>query len=188
MDSFSILPCTIADGPAMGRNNVQAFWTDQTWTQVWRGLTREYVAEQAAKRGRRNLLLDRDHRRHLKAVDNSTGALVGYARWVLPHAVIEGSTAGGGGGGEDPCRGLWAEARIPDVGEDVRREAEREGEGADWDVERSGMYGIDEPITTMEAELVKGKRYMGMLPCVMCLEQKVSRLTVWLSTCEIGPC
>lgn len=155
MESFLITPCTIADGPAIGRNNVTAFWTDRTWIQIWGDRTREHVAEQAAMRGRRNLLLDRAHRRHLKAVDAETGAVVGYARWVLPD---EGCDGGDG----DPCHGLWTEAQIPDVDEHVRREAEAESARSDWTFTRGPIDGIDAPIEAMMADLRKGKRYMGM--------------------------
>jgi hypothetical protein len=156
MDSFLIETCTITDGPAIGRNNVTAFWTDKTWIQIWRGRTQEYVVEQAAKRGRRNLLLDRAHRRHLKAVDAETGAVVGYARWVLPDGGCNGDE-------NDPCHNLWTEAQIPEVDDDVRRDAERESASADWTFTPGPIDDIDEPIQALKAKLKDGKRYMGML-------------------------
>ncbi|OIW28767.1 acyl-CoA N-acyltransferase [Coniochaeta ligniaria NRRL 30616] len=153
MSSFIIKTCTVADGPAIGRNNVAAFWTDKTWIQIWGDRTQEHVAEQAAKRGRRNLLLDRAHRRHLQAVDAETGAVVGYARWVLPDGGCSGDDS-------DPCHRLWTEAQIPDVDEEVRREAERQSASADWTFTRGPIDGIDAPIEAMTAKLRAGKRYM----------------------------
>jgi GNAT superfamily N-acetyltransferase len=157
MESFVIKPCTVIDGPAIGRNNVNAFWTDKTWIQIWRGRTCEFVAEQAAKRGARNLLLDRAHRRHLKAVDSSTGDVVGYARWVLPHDDSPG-------GDDDPCNALWTGAQLPDVSREVREEADREGAAAVWEFTNSTMDDLDAPITAMKEYLVKKKRYIGTFP------------------------
>ncbi|KAB5513126.1 hypothetical protein GE09DRAFT_981423 [Coniochaeta sp. 2T2.1] len=160
--TFTTTPCTLPDGPSIGRNNVLAFWTDKTWVQVWRSggriRSRSYVADQAAKRGRGNLLLDRAHRRHLKAVDAATGEVVGYARWVLPQQG-DGCCVGQD---DDPCHGLWREAQIPDVDEGVREEAERESAGADWEVEGGVMDGIDEPIVRRLGELKAGRRYMEL--------------------------
>lgn len=156
MASFIIQSCTVDDGPAIGRNNVTAFWTDKTWIQIWGDRTREHVVEQAAKRGKRNLLLDRAHRRHLKAVDAETGAVVGYARWVLPDE-------GCNGDGNDPCHQLWTEAQIPEVVEDVRRDAERESASSDWTFTRGPIDGIDAPIEALMAKLRTGKKYMGTL-------------------------
>jgi hypothetical protein len=159
MTSFLIKPCTVTDGPSIGRNNVHAFWTDKTWIQVWLGLTRDFVAEQAAKRGARNLLLDRAHRRHLQAVDATTGAVVGYARWVLPR------DDGCSGGDGDPCHAAWTEARVPDVAAEVRQEADRECASSVWDVDANpAIDGIDAPIVALQEKLLSGKRYMGMLP------------------------
>lgn len=157
MQEFVIETCTVADGPAMGRNNVTAFWTDQTWIQIWRGRTCEYVAEQAARRGSKNLLLDRAHRRHLKAVDPLTGALIGYARWVLPDAGCPGEDG-------DPCNALWTNARIPDVPEELREKAERESDAADWTFTGGHMDGIDDPIEAMQDVLRGKKRYIGVYP------------------------
>ncbi|KAI0005821.1 hypothetical protein F4779DRAFT_633168 [Xylariaceae sp. FL0662B] len=51
----------------------------------------------------RNLLRHRQTLRHQKAVDASSDAVVGYARWILPSA--RAVTAGG-----EP---EWAEAQVP---------------------------------------------------------------------------
>ncbi|KAJ9151471.1 Acyl-CoA N-acyltransferase [Coniochaeta hoffmannii] len=161
MPPFAITPCTLPDGPQIARNNVLAFWTDATWVQCWRGKPRDYVAAQAAKRGKANLLRDRAHRRHLIAVDEGTGEVVGYARWLLPcsvEATGESEGIGKHGGKGCGCEALWREGRVPDVEEEVRVEAERESAGADWEVDDLG--GLDGPIRGMERRLLEGRRYM----------------------------
>ena len=76
--------CTAADGNGVGINNVSAFWDEDWWEMMWVGKTREDMIEVVSKRSPRNLLRDREIRRHQKVVDATTGEMVGYARWLVP--------------------------------------------------------------------------------------------------------
>lgn len=86
MPPFVVLPCTMDDGPALARNCVPAFWEDPDWAHIWTnvGKTCEYVTSQSELRWSHNLLLDPDRRRNLKAVDEETGEVVGYVRYIMP--------------------------------------------------------------------------------------------------------
>jgi hypothetical protein len=83
--SYQIQVCTFSDAEALANNNVSAFWEDATWRLVWTRpghaeVPKEDLIRAAGLRMRNNLIMDRDARRHVKAVDGN-GEIVGYARW-----------------------------------------------------------------------------------------------------------
>ncbi|KAF8199840.1 acyl-CoA N-acyltransferase [Mycena galopus ATCC 62051] len=92
---WQIESVTLADAPALARNNMSAFWEDPNWVIMWKTVTLPYLISQVTLRMPRNLLKDRTILRHQKAVDPATGALLGYARWKLPksHTTTPGSDA-----------------------------------------------------------------------------------------------
>ncbi|MCJ1433060.1 hypothetical protein MMC27_002419 [Xylographa pallens] len=152
MAPFTISPCSISDGPTLGHINVHAFWTDPTWVLIWHGQTAEHVALQGARRMARNLLTDPAHRRHQKAVDVASGAVVGFARWILPSASTQAAA------GPHP-ETLWPEARVPAVSKKRADEAEREYAAAEWSFD-DGLAELDRPVTEMKARLMDGKAYL----------------------------
>ena len=149
MFSFTIASCSVDDGPALARKNMSASWTDSTWVLIWPGKTLEHVIAQATRRMPRILLTDTARRRHQKVVDVESGAILGYARWILPDA---GTTAG------DPNI-LWTAARVPAVSKERESEAEREYAAADWNFDH-GVDKLDEPVTEMKDRLLKWKNYL----------------------------
>lgn len=148
-----ITSCIIADGPAIARNNIPAFWTDSTWVLMWPGKTCEYVTAQAARRMPATLLRDPTHVRHQKAVNAQSGAIVGYVRWVSP--LMDDENAAGS---------RWTTARVPAVSEAQQREAERERDAASWEYDHA-LDGLDEQMLEMKWRLMHGKRYLlSILP------------------------
>jgi hypothetical protein len=146
--TITIEPCTVADGPAIGQMNVKAFWTDLTWKTMWPGKTREYMASQASLRMSAALLDNRSHKRHLKAVDSTTGAIIGYARWVLPDT----------GDSNVAIDTMWADAKIPEVSEEVAKQAERDSASAEWTPD-SASDALDPAWIEMRDKLYDKNRY-----------------------------
>jgi hypothetical protein len=109
-----------------------------------------YVASQSALRGRRNLLSDPVHRRHQKVIDTSTGAIVGFARWLLPDSVP----------GAVPTENLWPAAQVPRVSKEVELEAEREYASADWSYDHA-LDALDGPVLAIKHRLMAGKKFIG---------------------------
>jgi hypothetical protein len=135
MSAWQITGCTVADAAALGRNNISAFWEDPTWVLLWpKHITRDFLIEQAGKRYARNLLSDRAATRHQKAVDPNTGALVGYARWILPESHTVDET------GQQPA---WPDAQVPPVSSAEEEQFRLLAESAWWQFD-SGMSGIDD--------------------------------------------
>lgn len=151
MAGWKIEPCTVADGLALARNNMAAFWEDPTWILLWpSNITQEFLIEQSAKRQPRNLLRDREHTRHQKAVDSTTGAVVGYARWILPSSH---STAKDGGP-------EWEEAQVADVSDDERKRFEELAESAWWKG-RNDMNGLDDKNYAVMNPILAEKPYIS---------------------------
>ena len=161
MTPFTIDSCTIDDGPAIAYNNISAFWTDPNWVLLWRGKTLDHVISQSVRRQPYNLLKDPARYRHLKAVDIMSGAIVGYARWILPEADTEDK--------------LWSSARVPAVSQENEREAKREFDAADWNFDHA-MDVLDPPMNEMKHRLMKEKRYLRKDCLEFCLCNRVMAL------------
>ncbi|KAF5484480.1 hypothetical protein CGCS363_v014803 [Colletotrichum siamense] len=121
MVSWKIVPCTLADAPALARNNMNAFWaTDKNWKLGWtiQNIELDFLVGEVIKRMPNNLLKNRETLRHFKAVDPETGTLMGYARWELPAKYADAPE--------------WADAQIPDVSEEERKAIKERSDGAWW--------------------------------------------------------
>lgn len=134
MTSWIVTRCAVGDAADLARNNMSAFWEDPTWKLLWpKDMTEEFIIEQCTKRVPRNLLRERVTLRHQKAIDPETGALMGYARWVLP----ESRTVKTSGEPE------WAEAQVLDVGADEKEKIESSFQSAWWEP-RGDMDALDD--------------------------------------------
>ncbi|KAH8929347.1 hypothetical protein BT69DRAFT_1345889 [Atractiella rhizophila] len=149
MATWSIQPCSVSDAPALAENNMSAFWTDRTWRLNWGPeITLPYLITQCAERLPRNLLRNRAALRHEKAVDPSTGELVGYARWEMPI-----SWAGKG-------EGEWQEAMTADVGKEEREKYEEMAKKAWW--EPRDMPGLDNENIRIKNRILAEKDYINL--------------------------
>jgi hypothetical protein len=106
MAAYKLVPnCTVEDAVGLARNNMTAFYGEPWWKMQW-DLPLERIIEMATQRLPRNLLGDRQIKRHQKVVDTSNGDIVGYCRWILPESQANS----------------WLEAQTPDVSaEDAAR-------------------------------------------------------------------
>ena len=149
MPTYTISPCTIADGAALARNNMSAFWQDPNWVLMWRHTTLEQHILEVTKRVPRNLLNDRGTTRHQKAIDPETGRLLGYARWILPPS--HATTAAG-----EPA---WPEALCPAVGHEEETEIRRVADTANFNP-TSDADQLDVPVGVIKREILQKKPYL----------------------------
>ena len=149
MSYWKIEPCTFDDAQALARNNMSAFWEDPTWILMWPNIKLEFIIEQSAKRQPRNLLRNREQMRHLKTIDPTTGAVVGYARWELPssHCITGEGTP------------VWAEFQMPDVSDEEKKRFDGLAESSWWKA-RSDMSGIDDKNMEAMKRILAKKLYM----------------------------
>ncbi|RFU24285.1 hypothetical protein B7463_g12053, partial [Scytalidium lignicola] len=91
------------------------------------------------------------------AIDESTGKIVGYIRWILPSGM-------GVGMNEQEMFNIWSEAIVPDVSNDEKRETEKASRSADWmRGPPPGELNVDEldvPVTAMKDYLLEKRNYL----------------------------
>lgn len=126
-------PCLFEDRLNLARNNVSAFWEEDSWRLLWPGRTRESMIEAVAARIPKNLLSDRDVRRHQKVVDVASGEIVGYARWILPK----------------PQKNEWLVAQTPEASDAEREHFEELHAKADFNP-RDDLGDLDEHIPALQ--------------------------------------
>jgi hypothetical protein len=153
MPPFKVAPCTLEDVPAIARNNVTAFWEDIHWALQWtrKNKSCEYVISQAEFRWSYNLTKDPVHIRREKAVDVSTGELVGFSSWYLPED--EDWL------GKQEKYELWPEARVPEVDDEKQQSFKKRFDEADWESDRVTDV-LDSPVTEMRIKLKGDKKWL----------------------------
>ncbi|KXH32021.1 hypothetical protein CNYM01_02436 [Colletotrichum nymphaeae SA-01] len=83
--TFSISAVTYDDAAGISKNNMTAFChTDTHWRALWKSMPLDEIIEGATARMPHSLAGGREKKRHQKAVDDDSGEVVGYARWILP--------------------------------------------------------------------------------------------------------
>jgi hypothetical protein len=85
-------------------------------------------------------------------VDPSTGAVVGYARWILPSGFAVGRDGEGGAG--------WTETQVEHVSEDDSKRFEELAESGWWNG-GTGMSGIDDKNYVVMNRILKEKPYIS---------------------------
>jgi hypothetical protein len=143
MTSYKMEACRVEDAPLIARNNVMAFSEDTTWMLMW-AIPIEEIIETATRRSPWNLLRDRDCERHIKAVDPTTGELLGYIRWELPKSKA----------------GAWPEAQAAGVSEEDATRYREMQDAAQW-VTREETNGIDDAVGVIKERLLAEKEYMS---------------------------
>ncbi|KAG9496752.1 hypothetical protein J7337_011535 [Fusarium musae] len=109
-------PCRVEDGLLIAQSQVSAFFEEAWWRLSWTDRTRESLIQSIADRSPKNLLTNREVRRHQKIVHLETGDIVGYARWILPES----------------HKDAWLEAQTPDVSDEQREVFARRHAETDW--------------------------------------------------------
>ncbi|KAH8123689.1 hypothetical protein ACSS6W_007302 [Trichoderma asperelloides] len=149
MATLAIAPCSVADGAALSRNNMSAFWEIPNWVLAWRHSTLEEHIARMTKRYPRRLISERETSRHQKVVDTETGRLLGYARWVLPesYAVLADG------------RPAWPEAMVPAVSPEEEAEIKRVAEATEWNP-NNDTDPLDEAVTNIKNKIMARKPYL----------------------------
>lgn len=64
-----------------------AMYQDPNWAILWGSMPLSEIISDCAERLPWNMISHRATKRHLKVIDNTTGAIIGYGRWVLPNSL-----------------------------------------------------------------------------------------------------
>ncbi|KAK3329990.1 acyl-CoA N-acyltransferase [Apodospora peruviana] len=147
---WKLAQCTVDDAPALGRNNMAAFWEEPMYSMRSKGKTCEFVIEQATKRSPMRLLVDRHKMRHQKAVDGD-GAVVGYCRWGLPDTKTTTSEN----------KPEWPEAQVPAVSAEQYKQFEELRDSAWWGGgEPDGKEELDDRLANIKQRILAERPYM----------------------------
>ncbi|EFX05986.1 gcn5-related n-acetyltransferase [Grosmannia clavigera kw1407] len=151
MGDWGLQSVTVADAADLARNNISAFWQDRIWRVIWPShVTQDFLIAQMAKRQSNSLLRNRAATRHQKAVDPATGALVGYARWVLPNSHLQAKN------GNEPT---WPGALVPTVSEEEQRYLEQLA-GSSWWQFRPEVEHMDNRAIAVKNRIMSTKPYL----------------------------
>ncbi|KAJ4243466.1 hypothetical protein NW762_014797 [Fusarium torreyae] len=134
-ESYELLNCTTDDSSGIAENNVSAFWQQTWWRILWPGKTRDSLIKAVGARTPKNLLTDRDIRRHQKVIDKTSNNVVGYARWILP----------------DSHKDSWLVAQIPDVTDSEKDKFQELHAAADW-TPRDDMEDLDDHVHELKTK------------------------------------
>lgn len=154
--TFTISAVDYDDAQGVSKNNMTAFYhTDAHWRALWKSTTLEEIIRGAASRMPHGLASGREGKRHLKATDDDTGEIIGYARWILPDAR---STL------------KWPEALVREPTDDesesfkAKFQANTE-EGMIPGLDRRLQEALGLPLENAEIELMKSQEgpFLGML-------------------------
>jgi hypothetical protein len=66
---------------------MRAFYEDAHWASLWKGMPLDSIISDCARRLPWNLVRVTSLKRHRKVVENNTGNVVGYARWIIPNGL-----------------------------------------------------------------------------------------------------
>jgi hypothetical protein len=151
MTSYVFSGCTIADGPAIARNNVAAFWEDPHFRLDWAHRTLEEHIDCQIKRIPRTLLFKPTTKRNQKATDPETGRLLGYARWNLPPQYTTNAD-------DTP---VWPEAVVPAVSPEEEARLFQIADAALWNPRNEGE-DLEVELRQVKKEILARKDYMRM--------------------------
>ncbi|KAH8668962.1 acyl-CoA N-acyltransferase [Xylariales sp. PMI_506] len=145
MSPYKVEHCTVADAAALARNNMTAYYTNPMWIINWNGWELDEIIAECTKRVPANLLGDPKDKRHEKAVDAETGALLGYARWILPERL----------------RGEWLSAQTPPVSAAEEKAYGEQFAKARWFTENRGKK-LGQALGDIMGRLMQDKEYLEL--------------------------
>ncbi|KAK4450599.1 acyl-CoA N-acyltransferase [Podospora aff. communis PSN243] len=152
---YTIHPISLSDALPLARNNCTAFWHQPYWRIMWpNDMQLPFMLAQVEKRITASVILnDRDAMRHEKAVDDETGEIIGYCRWMLPESLVKR--------GKETGEVVWRERQVEEVSEEVRKKAEEEMESA-WFEPREDMGELDGRIDEALARVSGDREYIKL--------------------------
>ncbi|KAI5269121.1 acyl-CoA N-acyltransferase [Aureobasidium subglaciale] len=116
---FTIQPVDVARAPDVAKAMIDARWANPHWKALFEeGFTSSQVTLETGQRLPWNWINGRATKRHQMAVDDKTGEVVGYVRWVMPSHLANA---------KEP---VWPEAQITEPTSEDRVKHERDFKNA----------------------------------------------------------
>ena len=86
---YTIHPVKPTDSMGLADTMMRAFYQDAHWASLWKGVTLDTIIYDCARRLPWNIVKVTSPKRHRKVVEEATGNVVGYARWIIPDGHVD---------------------------------------------------------------------------------------------------
>jgi GNAT superfamily N-acetyltransferase len=147
---YEIRTPNASDAAGIAKVQVHAFYQDPHWACNWPNMTLEEIAQGTFNRLPFNFSRSRDTVRHQIVIDNTTGEIVGHAKWSFLNV--------------NNAAELWAETQVAEVTEAEKKVYEERSKlGLD---EKGGHKGAVRLVSTQPLadecdSIVNGQRFLG---------------------------
>ncbi|KAI2479895.1 acetyltransferase [Pyrenophora tritici-repentis] len=133
---YTIQPVKPADAAGLAETMMRAFYQDAHWASLWKGITLDSIISDCARRLPWNLVKVISTKRHRKVVEDATGDIVGYARWIIP----------------DGCTDEWAEGVVVEIDSESSRVYKEDFRSV---TEDGKIRGLDHPVVDELSEAIE---------------------------------
>lgn len=146
---YVVQPVDPGEAEGLARTMMSAFHENRHWALLWPNMSLEEIIDGCTQRLPRNLVKDRTYKRHQKVVDEVSGEIVGYARWIVPKGFEE----------------LWLEAQVPEPTTEEHHAYELRWQGATVDGRSKGVNSrmiseMSGPLDAEEERIMKGETWL----------------------------
>ncbi|CAD0107469.1 unnamed protein product [Aureobasidium uvarum] len=155
--SFSIKSVDVALAPSIAKAMVSARWAEPHWKALFESTTTPtQIVYDLSQRLPWNLINNRTTKRHQVAIDNATGQVVAYIRWILPTHLAS----------TDPV--VWPEAQVAEATPEDRAVYEQMFKAVSDDGKVQGMRMdlleyLNTPLEEMDAKINEGGPFLCKL-------------------------
>jgi hypothetical protein len=150
--SVSITTADVALASSIANAMVSARWKDSHWVALFRSdISSARVTSETAQRLPWNLITGRASKRHQIAVDNITGEVVAYARWILPEHLASADSV------------IWPEAQVREATEEEKSEFEKMSKDVtDRGLRMDLLEFRSTPLEEIDAKIRESGPFLGM--------------------------
>ncbi|KAG9843980.1 hypothetical protein KCU98_g7923, partial [Aureobasidium melanogenum] len=150
--SISITTADVTLAPSIANAMVSARWKDPHWVALFRSdISSSRVTSETAQRLPWNLITGRASKRHQIAIDNTTGEVVAYARWILPEHLASADLV------------VWPEAQVQEPTEEEKAEFEKMSKDVTDRGLRMDLLGYrSTPLEAIDAKIRRGGPFLEL--------------------------
>ncbi|KAJ5735781.1 uncharacterized protein N7483_000906 [Penicillium malachiteum] len=152
---FVIQACSPVDSPGLGAAMIKSRLTDPHWVFMWEdNVPAEEMISRSTDRIPWNLVNGRDTKRHEKVIDDTTGQVLGYARWLLPPNLAKRND-------------VWLEAQAQDGTPEERATYEKLSDATSRNGQPIGLKGGEQsryrnaPLEAADERVTKNENFLG---------------------------
>lgn len=170
--SISITVADVTLAPSIADAMISARWKDPHWVALFKSdISSSKVTLDTAQRLPWNLITARASNRHQIAIDDTTGKVVAYARWILPEHLASADSV------------IWPEAQVkePCTAEEKTESEKMFKEVTDRGLRMDLLEYRSAPLEATDAKIRESGSFLGMHAYITLLFHPSWRN--WLTVC-----